>query len=34
MSEEAAKAARWLGLVPFEKIVDERNEPPVFALGG
>jgi hypothetical protein len=22
MSEEAAKAARWLGSVPFEKIVD------------
>ena len=24
-----AKAARWLGYVPFEKIVDERNEPPI-----
>jgi hypothetical protein len=25
----AAKAARWLGLVPFEAIVDQRNTPPV-----
>ena len=24
----AAKAARWLGYVPFERIVDERNAPP------
>jgi hypothetical protein len=23
-----AKAARWLGYVPFEQIADERNEPP------
>jgi hypothetical protein len=28
LHEKAAKAARWLGYVPFERIVDERNEPP------
>jgi hypothetical protein len=28
LSEGAAKAARWLGLLPFESIVDERNAPP------
>ena len=26
----AAKAARWLGLVPWERIVDSRNEKPVI----
>jgi hypothetical protein len=26
--QDASKAARWLGLVPFERIVDERNAPP------
>ena len=30
--EDAAKAARWLGLVPFEKIVDARNAEPVVRL--
>jgi hypothetical protein len=24
-----AKCARWLGYVPFDAIVDERNEPPI-----
>jgi hypothetical protein len=28
LSEVAATRARWLGYVPFEQIVDERNEPP------
>jgi hypothetical protein len=28
MSESAAKAARWLGHVPWEHIVDERNAAP------
>jgi Histidine kinase-, DNA gyrase B-, and HSP90-like ATPase len=26
--QKAATAARWLGLVPFSRIVDERNAPP------
>ena len=30
LSEVAAKAARWLGYVRFEDIVDERNEAPVI----
>jgi hypothetical protein len=29
MSEKAAKAARWLGYIPFEQIKDARNAPPV-----
>jgi hypothetical protein len=30
---DAAKAARWLGYVPFKRIVDERNAPPeIFVL--
>jgi hypothetical protein len=29
MSETAAKAARWLGYIPFEQIKDARNTPPV-----
>src|SRR5262249_25212809 len=28
LTENAAKAGRWLGYVPFERIVDERNAPP------
>jgi len=28
LSENASKAARWLGYVPFRRIVDERNEEP------
>ena len=30
--EEAAKAARWLGYVDFERIVDQRNSAPVKRL--
>ena len=30
MLQRASKAARWLGLVPFDRIVDERNTPPVI----
>src|SRR5215471_15579126 len=26
----AGKSARWLGYVPFEKIVDNRNAPPII----
>ncbi|MCE3247477.1 MAG: hypothetical protein K0R41_1302 [Geminicoccaceae bacterium] len=29
---EASKAARWLGYVPFDRIVDERNSPPVIVV--
>jgi hypothetical protein len=28
MLQSASKAARWLGLVPFERVIDERNAPP------
>jgi hypothetical protein len=28
LQTRAAKAARWLGYVPFDRIRDERNEPP------
>jgi hypothetical protein len=28
LQTKAAKAARWLGYVPFDRIVDERNEGP------
>jgi hypothetical protein len=28
MSEDAAKAARWLGYIPFEQIIDARNSEP------
>jgi hypothetical protein len=28
LSEDAAKAARWLGYVPFTRIVDARNDEP------
>ena len=27
--EEASKAARWLGYVPFDRIKDQRNSPPI-----
>lgn len=29
IQSKAAKAARWLGYIPFESISDERNTPPV-----
>lgn len=28
MLQSASKAARWLGLVAFDRIIDERNNPP------
>ena len=28
LQDTAAKAARWLGYVPFERIIDNRNDPP------
>jgi hypothetical protein len=28
LQEDASKAARWLGYVPFNRIIDERNAPP------
>jgi hypothetical protein len=31
---EASKAARWLGYVPFDRIVDERNSAPLIAVNG
>ena len=30
MMDEASAAARFLGAVPFERIIDERNDPPVL----
>ncbi len=32
LSAKAGKAARWLGYIPFEKITDERNTPPVVRI--
>ncbi len=32
LQNSAAKAARWLGYVPFEAITDARNEPPVIRI--
>jgi hypothetical protein len=32
--QSASKAARWLGLVPFERIIDERNAPPEIFVPG
>ena len=29
LQDTAAKAARWLGYVPFERIIDNRNDPPL-----
>lgn len=35
LGEYAAKAARWLEFVPFDRIVDEKNEPPeILTLDG
>ncbi len=28
--EDAGKTARWLGYIPFDRIVDNRNSPPVI----
>ena len=30
LSEKAGKAARWLGYVSFERIIDQRNSPPII----
>jgi len=30
LQEHASKAARWLGYTPFDRIVDERNDPPLI----
>ena len=32
--QSAGKAARWLGLVPFDRIIDERNAPPEIYVPG
>jgi hypothetical protein len=30
LSAEAGKAARWLGYIPFDRITDSRNAPPII----
>jgi hypothetical protein len=30
LSEKAGKAARWLGYIPFERIIDKRSDEPVI----
>jgi hypothetical protein len=30
LSEGAGKAARWLGYIPFDRITDNRNSPPII----
>ena len=30
LQDKAADAARWLGYVPFDRIIDARNAPPVI----
>src|SRR5271163_4704691 len=32
--QSASTSARWLGLVPFERIIDERNAPPEIYVPG
>jgi hypothetical protein len=32
LQDQAAKAARWLGYVPFDAITDARNAPPIVRL--
>ena len=34
LQAEASKAARWLRYVPFDRIVDERNSPPIIVVNG
>ena len=34
LQSKAAKAGRWLGYIPFERIVDQRNEPPKIYVSG
>jgi hypothetical protein len=30
LSNTAGKAARWLGYIPFDRIIDQRNSPPII----
>jgi hypothetical protein len=30
LNEKAGKAARWLGYIPFDRIIDRRNNPPII----
>lgn len=30
LNEQAGKAARWLGYIPFDRIIDKRNTPPLI----
>ena len=30
LNDRVAKAARWLRYIAFDRIIDERNEEPVF----
>jgi hypothetical protein len=30
LSEKAGKAARWLGYIPFDRIIDKRNNAPII----
>jgi hypothetical protein len=32
MQGNAAKAARWLGYLPFDQVVDQRNTPPIVRI--
>ena len=32
LSAKAGKAARWLGYIPFDQIVDQRNEAPTVQI--
>jgi hypothetical protein len=32
LQSDAGKAARWLGYIPFDQIVDQRNTPPVVCI--
>ncbi len=34
LTEDAAKAARWLGKVSFDRIIDQRNDDPIEHRGG
>jgi hypothetical protein len=32
LQEKAADAARWLGYLPFDQIIDQRNSPPIIRI--
>ena len=34
LQDDAAKAARFLGYIPFEQIIDQRNAEPVIRIRG